>query len=53
LTVPFVKGLPDDRHGRSIIRAVLSICEELQLDAVAEGVETIGAERLSAGPAMP
>ena len=37
----FVKGLPEDRYGRSIIRAVLSICEELQLDAIAEGVETI------------
>jgi len=36
----FIKGLPDDRHGRSIIRAVLSICEELQLDTIAEGVET-------------
>ena len=37
----FIKGLPNDRHGRSIVRAVLSICEELGLDAVAEGVETI------------
>jgi EAL domain-containing protein (putative c-di-GMP-specific phosphodiesterase class I) len=36
----FVRHLPFDRHDASITRAVVALCRDLELDLVAEGVET-------------
>jgi EAL domain-containing protein (putative c-di-GMP-specific phosphodiesterase class I) len=36
----FVSGLPDSSDDRAIVAAVISLCEELALTVVAEGIET-------------
>ncbi|TPG37491.1 EAL domain-containing protein [Roseomonas nepalensis] len=40
LDMELIRGLNDDRVRRSIVGAVLSVCAELNIAAVAEGVET-------------
>jgi EAL domain-containing protein (putative c-di-GMP-specific phosphodiesterase class I) len=35
----FVEGLPDSGDDRAIVSAVISLCEELELTAIAEGIE--------------
>ena len=37
----FIKNLPEDKESAAIIRAVLSMSHELDIEVVAEGVETI------------
>jgi diguanylate cyclase (GGDEF)-like protein/PAS domain S-box-containing protein len=36
----FIKGLPDDRYAEGICRALITMAKEMDLDIVAEGVET-------------
>jgi diguanylate cyclase (GGDEF)-like protein/PAS domain S-box-containing protein len=36
----FVAGLPDDASGQAIIRAILGIASSMQMQTVAEGIET-------------
>ncbi len=36
----FITGLPGDERDRAIVHAILSLCETLGLECVAEGVET-------------
>ena len=36
----FVAGLPDGRHDRAIIRAIVELASSLAIDVTAEGVET-------------
>jgi EAL domain-containing protein (putative c-di-GMP-specific phosphodiesterase class I) len=38
----FIQGLPADLTGQAIVRAAIALSRELQLDVVAEGVETSG-----------
>lgn len=40
----FVQGIPDDRQDVAMLRAVMALSQELQLDVVAEGVETAAQE---------
>ncbi len=37
----FVSGVADDLHNRAVLRAIISLCRDLKLDAVVEGVETV------------
>jgi len=38
----FISGLESDRHDRYIVRTVIAIAQSLELDVIAEGVETAG-----------
>ncbi len=40
----FVAGLPRDRRSSAVVRAFLSVGRDLELDVVAEGVETLAQE---------
>jgi diguanylate cyclase (GGDEF)-like protein/PAS domain S-box-containing protein len=42
----FVRGLEVDHHDRSIVRTVIAIAQSLELEAIAEGVETEGQLRI-------
>jgi diguanylate cyclase (GGDEF)-like protein/PAS domain S-box-containing protein len=45
----FVRGLESDRHDRHIVRAVIAIAQSLEMDVIAEGVETQGQLQLLKG----
>ncbi|WP_018717885.1 sensor domain-containing protein [Arhodomonas aquaeolei] len=36
----FIRGLPDDEHDRSIVKAILAVAQAMEMDALPEGVET-------------
>jgi diguanylate cyclase (GGDEF)-like protein/PAS domain S-box-containing protein len=36
----FIRGIEEDRHDRSIVRTVIAIAQGLELDVIAEGVES-------------
>jgi diguanylate cyclase (GGDEF)-like protein len=38
----FISGIETDSHAEAIVRSTLSLCRELSVDVVAEGVETSG-----------
>jgi EAL domain-containing protein (putative c-di-GMP-specific phosphodiesterase class I) len=38
----FIKDIPDDASSTTIVKTILTMAEEMQLEVVAEGVETIG-----------
>lgn len=38
----FVSAIDDDKQSEHIIRAILTMCEGLELSVIAEGIETIG-----------
>ena len=42
----FVMGMLEDKHKKVIVRTIISLARELELDIVAEGVETVGQLKL-------
>ncbi|MFB4202700.1 hypothetical protein KBTX_02232 [wastewater metagenome] len=36
----FIRGLPDDEHDRSIVKAILAVAQAMDMDVLPEGVET-------------
>ncbi|MQM39324.1 hypothetical protein KBTX_03349 [wastewater metagenome] len=37
----FIRGLPDDEHDRSIVKAILAVAQAMDMDVLPEGVETM------------
>ncbi|MEH6357508.1 MAG: EAL domain-containing protein [Pseudomonadales bacterium] len=41
----FVTGLPSDNNDRAIVKAIIALSENLNLDVIAEGIETIAQQQ--------